>query len=602
MKRKPRNHRKAEPYTLRGIITKTFFSTLFILISLFMSAGSIWGELANNKMDYHDYHEMVPVLQNLCDDHPDIVTLKSIGHSLDIPVALSGPTHYYNIYALRVGPVGDLDFADIGDVIPSILFVGGIHGREWLASESLIELAQYLTEKAQDAGTLEYALLKRVAVWIIPMANPSGRMIDDLNAGDPEDFYQGSGNTTYGWRHSGDTRGCESAVDIARNFSTGWGTASDAGCAGGGWYTHFQGLAPTSNHETAALREFVQNHWICMAVDVHSSSQRIWNTWGTGDKAGVKMKQRAVERWERGLMTLGERIYERPDPESPLHDWISWYVTMWDFVDRFTLDDNYATGTGGGQFTAWLQEEQHIQSFLVELPPYNPRPRTDYVSSEFQYDPDDASNTFHPSSSRARQLIKDSFIPMANYLIGQADAPGSATSIGIVLHNDSAHAFDTSESNGSPSRDFGILAAKIGINDPGAVGQIVSQPAFLEYTPQPDPGYWYFSVPAFDWLYPHYSYELYYWVQNYSQSNWTRCNVRLELKSRPHGSTDAWTVDTSDSRRYRLSQREKVFDRFPFRLEEGRDYELTVRGVGRFRDRFSNNDKKIFKFTTYWGL
>jgi hypothetical protein len=26
-----------------------------------------------------------------------------------------------------------------------------------------------------------------------------------------------------------------------------------------------------------ALRQYVQNHWIGMTVDVHSSSQRIWN-------------------------------------------------------------------------------------------------------------------------------------------------------------------------------------------------------------------------------------------------------------------------------------------------------------------------------------
>ena len=576
-------------------LKKHFLSFLCTFVLLFFWVSNTWAGLPNNKMDYHDYGEAMAVLQDLSDSYPDLVKLKVIGRSYDIPE--QGQANSYEIYAMRVGPVGEQEFQDGGDVLPSILFVGGIHGREWLASESVLELARHLVERADDPGTPEYALLRRVAVWLIPIANPSGRVIDDSNFGDPESYYVGSGNTEYGWRHSGDRRGCESASDINRNFSTGWGTASDAGCR---WDTHFEGLAPFSNREAAALKEFVQNHWISMVVDVHTCTQLIWNTWGTGDRAGVKMKQRAVEYWDRGLNNLAEAIYDRPGTGASLWRWLLWHFTRLDFVNEFTLEKNDPTGTGGGQFTAWLQKEQHMPAFVIELPPNNRRSDTDYYTSELRYDATDASNSFHPSSSRVKRLIRFSFIPMAEYLIGQADAPGSATSVGYVFDGDTAHAVDLDESGGSFQRDFGILAAKIGSGDPGAPGEIIFVPANLSCLL----GSWYASIPAFNWLYHDDEYELYFWVQKYGSSVVpSTCRVSLQLRSRPYGSDDtvSWRVDASDSQRYRLEEREKVFGRFPFELEENRDYELSVRVRSLFRsDQFRRNDLKVFRFTTHW--
>ena len=586
----------------RSALVKLLSRTLCAILLLAMSAGFVQGELANDKMDYTGYAEMVDILEDLEVAHPDIVTLKTIGHSKNIP--FSGQTTDHDIYALRVGPTGEPDLQDGGDGIPSILFVGGIHGREWLATESLVELARELVEKAQNPGSTEYALLRRVAVWIIPMVNAAGRLIDDLNLGDPYLYYTGLGNTQFGWRHSADYRGCQSAVDINRNFSTGWGTARPAGC---GWDRHFEGLAEFSNQETAALRQFVQNHWICMAVDVHTCSQSIWNTWGTGDTAGVKMKQRAVEYWRRGLRTLAERIYDPPDPGASLWRRIVHALTVNDFVDRFELDSGTTMGTGGGQFTAWLQAEQHVQSFMIELPPNNVRPQTDYYTSEFRYRGYDSSNAFLPSSSRVTSLIRYSFFPLAKYLLGQADAPGSATQTGTVPDDGSAYAFDTDDPNGSPRRDFGILAAKIGRDDPGAPGELVSLPADLRFQLQDTSSFWYVALPAYDWLYPDDDYTLYYWVQNYSRSAMSRrCTVTLELKSRPWDSGAAWTTDALESRRFSLRKREKVMDRFDFEVEEDRAYELSVRvrrGWGRTRlDQFRPNDEKVFKFTTRWML
>jgi hypothetical protein len=574
-------------------------------------------------MNYHEYSHTVDIMQYLAGAN-DFVTLKSIGYSYDM-TGLS-PEFSYEIYAMRIGPVGVQDIQDDGDNIPSILFVGGIHGREWLTSESVLQLALHLVNRLHHRDSEEYALLQRVAVWIIPIANPAGRMIDDENFGDPEDFYRGAGRTAGGWRHNGDTRGCEAATDIARNFSTGWGGGPHPDCPGGGWSTHFQGLAPFSTTEATALREFVQNHWICMAVDVHLWTQLIWNIWGTGDVAGVKMKERAVEIWDQGLRNLAERIWDPPQPgggvlqkewDPPQPGGQAWLSAIWNsiiqnFVNGYTLASQ-GTGTGAGQFTAWLAAEQHIQTFMIELPPYYNRVDPNQYDvltvtdgKEFRYDVNDDSNPWHPSSSRLNYLIVDSFIPMAMYLIAQADAPGSATRTQFRPAMDwSARAFDTREVNGSPQEDFGILAAKIGHGE-GSPGQITTYPAKI--TRDCYECAWYEAYPAFDFLYYADPWKLHYWVQNYGHAR-RQGNITLQLRSRPHDDdTFPWTVDWHENRSYTLREREKVSDSFSFELEDDRDYELSVwlhRWInsGPFsyvEDEFSQNNGKVFKFTTGW--
>jgi hypothetical protein len=449
-----------------------------------------------------------------------------------------------------------------------------------------------------------------VAVWIIPMVNVGGRIIDDLNSGDPEAFYPGPGdpgrgNTADGWRHSADLRGCASGTDIARNFSTGWGTASDAGC---GWEQHFEGVAPFSTREATSLKAFVQNHWICMAVDVHTTRQRLWNRWGSGDIAGTKIKAEAVAVWNQGLSTLAQQIYDPPASDAAFWNWIFYGLKINDFVARYTLDSHNEIGGGGGQFTAWLEEAQHIQTFMLELPIYHPRTGTDYYDFEFQHRSGDDSNSFHPSSSRVGHLIQESFLPMAKYFIAQADAPGRATTTGFVENaGRGAYAHDADMEDGGPRRDFAILAAKIGTDGAGAPGRIESRPATLGYASTPSPGAWQVGEAAHDRLFPRDGYNLHYWVQNNGGLG-RRCSVSMTLRSRPHGSADStpWTVDATETRRFRIAQREKRVDQFSFDLETEREYELTLRVRRGWRilrrDDFAPNDEKQFRFTTHWEL
>jgi hypothetical protein len=281
-------------------------------------------------------------------------------------------------------------------------------------------------------------------------------------------------------------------------------------------------------------------------------------------------------------------------------------------MDRFELDQT-ELGTNAGQFVAWLGEEQHMQSFVIELLPnadsnYN-NTRLDELPNEFRFDVNDDSNTFHPSSSRVQSFAERVFIPMAEHFIGQAHAPGCATTVGIVDIGGAADAWYTVDPRGCPVSDYGIVAAKLG-KEPNEPGMLQTFPAVLTETSS---GAWTVTQPATDFLElraANETYSVLYWVQNFGLVQTARDGVyvRMQLRSRPHNftQTDYPTLELGGETLYTLERLQKQRGVFEFDVVPGRDYELTIELTRRSRsgeklvgtDLFQPNDVKIFRFTT----
>jgi hypothetical protein len=514
----------------------------------------------------------------------EYATLETVGQSVDF--GDEAQPQIYEIYALRVG------YPD--DVKPGILFNGGIHGREWLASESLIELARYLVDNAKNDETPVPWLLGRAPVWIIPMSNPAGRIRDDTQGGDPRFFYTDVGNIEYGWRHNVDIRQCQWGVDINRNFSHDWQSADD-GCDSS---EHYRGIQPFSTTEAVALRQFVLNHLVCMAVDVHTCSQLIWNRWQGSDKPGLAMKEEAAAVWGQGLGRLPDN-YMPPIP-----------------LELLRLDTTDQTGTGSGQFTAWLgTRERGIQSFMLELP-FDEKELGNYYDSWFQYEPNDGSNSFHPSDVLVREVIMECFIHMACYLIMRAANPSCLTALPEryvreewpctcdVEVSSEPHEIPTSKSNFD--LDFAITAAKIG-TDQDAPGKIECYSTVLK-PPQSAGGIWDVARDAFNYL-PEDTYQLFYWVQNNSLKHRQTsgvCDVRVRLQGRPDQQpSEPWNTLDSATEQLDLKALERELCIYEFTLEPGLEYMLSVevRPEDGFEDNgpaddFDKNNVKVFAFTT----
>lgn len=167
-----------------------------------------------------DYHETVQLLDELA-KAPNVV-VETIGVSLDFRRT---PPAEHPIRALHVSAVAQKPLLTGDDHRPSIMFDAGIHAREWITSESLVELAQFLVEQSQIPDSRTSKELQHVDVWVIPNTNPIGRIMDDPHTGDARVYYK-EGPEAGGWRGNGDTRTSKFAIDVARNFSVDRKTAN----------------------------------------------------------------------------------------------------------------------------------------------------------------------------------------------------------------------------------------------------------------------------------------------------------------------------------------------------------------------------------------
>jgi len=292
-----------------------------IVLGILASASAVGGAPSfPTEANYHDFVETESAL-NALDASSAFVTLETIGYSTDYRTHPSSPVDY-PIYALRVSadtPAASGDRHDRNGV----LFDCGCHAREWLTSESCLKFAEYLVANRANALTVVPELLQRVDVWVIPMVNPSGRILDDQRSGDPTQFFNVSPYTT-GWRNNADTRLCDMGANPARNFSRGFNdAAAEVFCS-----SRYRGFAPFSTSEANALRQFIQNHTISYVVTAHSNGQEIWNQWYEDDDAGQRMIEKAAEAWRAG--------WSNPTDQA-----------LYDLM-------RVPVGGGNGQFSAWL--------------------------------------------------------------------------------------------------------------------------------------------------------------------------------------------------------------------------------------------------------
>lgn len=168
------------------------------------------------------------------------------------------------------------------------LMLGGVHGRELMNPDAIVELLSDLLVAYRNRESLSYgsrtwtwfelaSIIHTIDIWAIPCANPDGRhrsmTVDWMwrkNARDTVD--------STSCAHYYDTRDRD-GVDIGRNFDIAWGvtgpnTSCDA-CS-----DTYVGTSPHSEPESANIVAFCATHRIDTFVDVHSYSNWVLYPWG----------------------------------------------------------------------------------------------------------------------------------------------------------------------------------------------------------------------------------------------------------------------------------------------------------------------------------
>jgi murein tripeptide amidase MpaA len=214
---------------------------------------------------YRTIAQLDAAIDSLVNTRPDLCTRLTLSSSVE-----GRPIH-----ALRLRAGGGSDRR-------GILIVGGMHARELMNPDAIIELAfdlaqAYTNETGLSYGGAEWSaldvrvMLEALDIWMLPCANPDGRNHVMKPGGDRM------------WRmNRRDNPGttCE-GVDPNRNCDFLWRVVGPTTvCNPCSTTQGFVGSLPFSEPESSNIHLFCDAHRIDVFVDVHSYSEFVLFPWG----------------------------------------------------------------------------------------------------------------------------------------------------------------------------------------------------------------------------------------------------------------------------------------------------------------------------------
>ncbi|WP_436496303.1 M14 family zinc carboxypeptidase [Actinokineospora sp. HUAS TT18] len=280
---------------------------------------------------YHNYSEMVAVINKAVADHPGIITKQVYGKSYE----------NRDLYAIKISDNAGTDEAE-----PEVLFTHHQHAREHLTVEMAVYLINMLTDGYSTDSRVKNLVDTR-EIWILPDLNPDGGEFD---------IATGSYKS---WRKNRQPNTGSSYVgtDMNRNWDYKWGCCG--GSSGSTSSDTYRGPSAESAPEVKAVANFVRGRvvggvqQISVGIDFHTYSELVlWPFGWTYDNVAPGMT--ADE--ERIFRTIGTEMAQTngytPEQSSDLYitdgsidDW------LWGDQKIFGYTfEMFPTGTGGGGF------------------------------------------------------------------------------------------------------------------------------------------------------------------------------------------------------------------------------------------------------------
>lgn len=265
---------------------------------------------------FHNYKELTDELNQLANNNPDLVEMKSLGK-----------THENrDIWVLRI-----TKDVKVTTNRPAVIFMGGHHAREHISIEMPLMLAKHLVSKAVAQDQKITDLLANREIHIIPMVNPDGAEYDIASGS-----YQM-------WRKNRRKNGDGTVgVDLNRNYGYQWGTG---GSSSSGSSDVYMGKTPFSEPETQAIRDYVNSFKnITILLSFHTFSELILYPWGHSyDSIAVQQ-------------------------DKLVHETMARTMAKWNGYTPQQSSDLYIAS---GDTTDWSYGENKIISFTFELDPKN---------------------------------------------------------------------------------------------------------------------------------------------------------------------------------------------------------------------------------------
>lgn len=270
---------------------------------------------------YHSYDRMNEDLAALEKKNPSIVTLVSLGRSVQ----------NRNIPMLRIS--GKSLAEAESEKLPVAFYVGCHHAREHLSVEVPYMFAEYLIEnygKNKDVTRL----VDSREIYVAPMLNPDGHVYD----------FQSDGRGRM-WRKNRSRNSDGSyGVDLNRNYGYKWGTG---GSSADPRSETFKGPKPFSEPETQALRDFVDSQpRMTTLLTLHTFSELVLYPWGHSYDA------------------IGEKDGEPED--AKVFKKMAEDIAAW---NHYTPEQASELYIASGDTTDWAYGTHRIIAFTFELTP-----------------------------------------------------------------------------------------------------------------------------------------------------------------------------------------------------------------------------------------
>ncbi len=205
---------------------------------------------------YHTYPELEVYLNSIEEQYPNQAKLYTIGYS---------QVDHVPIYAMKVSNNVSADEDE-----PELLFVGQVHAEEVLGTEIVLSnIKEILTHQTQTPYS---TWLSSTELWFIPTMNPEGYnvVMDGLDISYRKNKRDNNNNNI--WDDDPRVGFDIDGVDPNRNFSFNWvhGDSLFASTPPE-IYDYYRGLAPFSENESKAIRDFAAQHHIIYSINWHSS-------------------------------------------------------------------------------------------------------------------------------------------------------------------------------------------------------------------------------------------------------------------------------------------------------------------------------------------
>ena len=206
---------------------------------------------------FYTFNEIIAQLDTMRLLDPNLITEKdSIGSSIEGRA----------IWAVKISDNPEIDESE-----PQLFYNSLVHGREPAGMMSVIYFMYYLLENYGSDPEVTYLVDNR-EFYFVPVINPDGYVYNQ----------QTNPNGGGMWRKNRRaTGGGLFGVDICRNYDYKWGLNNIGSTPNNSDGDEmFRGIAPFSEPETQAIRDFCVDHNFKVCNNFHSYGDIVYAPWG----------------------------------------------------------------------------------------------------------------------------------------------------------------------------------------------------------------------------------------------------------------------------------------------------------------------------------